>query len=127
LVAKDLHDRGCEHVHAEEAEVVPGAQAGDCQPELRLGGRRLLNDRLDQVEFPAARDAAAPDGAEVGEQTLPRGLHGRDRAFLGGGCFDQLPGTRLLAPGDVEVIADEVQEGLAADEVAGAVDGVTIP
>ena len=31
-----------------------------------------------------------------------------------------------MAAADVEVVADQVQEGLAADELAGAVDGVAI-
>ena len=82
---KKLHHRGGQHVDAEEAEVVAGANAGHHEALLGFGGRGLLDDGIDAVEIAAARNAPAGDGAEVRQQTLAGGLHAGDGALRGFG------------------------------------------
>ncbi len=50
---------GRQHVHAEEAEVMAGAQAGDLEPQLGQGRVRLLDDLVDACR---RRDAGAAAG-----------------------------------------------------------------
>lgn len=125
-IGQDVHDRGGEDVDAEEAEVVSGAQAGDDEALLGLGGGGLLDDGFDAVEVLAAGHALAADGAEAGEKGLACGLNGGDRAGLGFGGFDDGSGAALFPATDIEVVADEVQEGVAGGEIAGAEDGIAV-
>ena len=78
--SEDVHHGGSEHVDAEEAEIVAGANAGDQQALLGFGGRGLFDHRIDAIQVAARRDAAAADGAVARQQALARGLHAADRA-----------------------------------------------
>src|SRR5439155_22546699 len=75
-LAQKIHHRGREYVHAEEAEVITGAQARDDEGLLGLGGGGLFEDVFDFVEVVAARDAGAADRAEIGEHGFAGWDHG---------------------------------------------------
>ena len=63
-MAEDLHDRRGEHVHAEEAEIVTGAQAGHDKLLFRLGGAGFFDHGFDLIEPVGAGDASpAPTGS----------------------------------------------------------------
>jgi hypothetical protein len=123
---EDVHYHWSEDVHPEEAEVVPGAQAGHYERLLGLGGRGLLDHLLDAVEALAALDTLASHRAEEGQQVLARGLHARDGASVGDGGLNQLLRAALVATAEVNVVTDHVQEWLAAHELAGAEDRVPV-
>ncbi len=113
-------------MNAKEAEVVAGAQAGHQQALLRLGWGGLFDHVLDDVHPLATRHTPAADGAIVGKEALAGGLYSRDGARLGLRQGDDLASATVTVRVDVEVIADEVQEGLAVDEGARAEHGVTV-
>lgn len=123
---KDRHDAGGEDVHAEEAEVVAGAQAGDDDPLLGFRGRGLFEDGVDLIEAVAAGQALTADGSELLEVTFAGGLNGGDGAVFGFGDFNEFGGTTGLAAADVEMVADQVEKRLAGGELARAVDGVAV-
>ena len=127
VLVENGHYGGREHVHSEEAEVVAGPETGDDEVLFRLGGRGLLEDQLDAVKVGVAGDALASDSSETGKAILAGGHHGRDGAALRGGDLNQLLGTAGFGLTDPEMIADQVEKGVLADELAGAVDrmGVT--
>ena len=54
------------------------------------------------------------------------GLHGGDGAFFGAGDFDELTGAASLGGAEIEVVADEEEEGIVLAKVRSAVDGVGI-
>ena len=83
-VVEQLEDGGREHVHAEEAEVVPGPQAGDLEPQLGQGRVRLLDDLVDDVDVGTLGQPPAGQRAVLVDQVLAGGLHGGDRAVLRG-------------------------------------------
>ncbi len=60
------------------------------------------------------------------DQVLAGRLHGGDRAALGRGQVDQLAGASPRFRGDVDVIAQQQQERLVADERPGTPDGVAV-
>ena len=93
-VVEQVEDGGREHVHAEEAEVMPRAEAGDLQPQLGQGRVRLLDDLVDDVDVGPVGQPLAGEGAVLVDQVLAGRLHGRDRALLGRGEVEQLPAQR---------------------------------
>src|SRR5262245_36712287 len=113
-------------MHAEEAEVVPCAQAGNDQSLLGLGRRRLLDYLGDFVQSSAPRHEMAADGAVIGKLAFVGGLDGGHGAILREGDFNELLGGALLAAANVEMVAYEEQEWRGADELARAEDGVPI-
>jgi len=123
---EDVHNGGSEHVHAKETEVVTGAQARHQEALLGLSGGGLFDHVLDDVKVLAAGHAPTADGAIVGEQALSRWLHRRYGTRFGLGEGDHLPGTTVPVAAYVEVIADQVQEGLPINEGARAVHGVAM-
>ena len=67
------------------------------------------------------------DRAVLLDQVLPSGLHGRDCALLGNGEVDQLPGAPgSILGGNIKVVAQQEQERLTVDKVAGAPHGMAI-
>jgi len=124
--SQKIHYAGREHVHSEEAKVVAGAQAWDHQALLGFGGSGLFHDGLDAVEILAAGDALAADRTIAGEQVLTRGLHRRNGARLRFRHIDQLLRAALRGAADIKVVADQMQERILLDEVAGAQHGVAV-
>jgi len=113
-------------VHAEETEVMSGAQAGDDEVLFGFGGGRLFDDMIDRIETLAMRDAFAADGAVVGKHVLARGLHCGNGTGFGSGDFDELLRAAASFAADVEMVADEVKERFFADEIARAKEGVAV-
>ena len=109
-----------------KAEIVPGAQARHHEPLLRIGGRRLFQDGVHLVEPAGVAHAAPADAAVKGQEALVRGLYRRHRALLLLRHLDEVLGAPRLGAGDVQVVAHQVQEGLALAKVAGAVHRVAI-
>jgi len=126
LSGQQVHHRRGQHVHAEEAKIVAGAQAGDNQALLGFGGGRLLHYLGDFVKALASGDEMAAYGAVEGELAFMRGLDGGDGAILGSGDFHQLLRGALLRAADVEMIADKQEEGSGTGKGAGAKDRVAI-
>ncbi|MCU0777086.1 MAG: hypothetical protein MUF86_05390 [Akkermansiaceae bacterium] len=126
LAAECFHDRRREHVHAEEAEVISRAQAGDDEFLLGLGGGGFFDDGFHFVKALRALHAPAADRAVMRQFALVGGLHGGNRALarLRGG--EELGGARLVRAADVEVVADRQQKRIATGESGGAVHGMTI-
>ena len=87
--SEDVHHRRREHVDAEKAEIVAGANAGDQQALFRFGGGGLFDDGIDAIQIAARQDAAAADGSVAREQALARGLDTADRAASFAGKFHQ--------------------------------------
>ena len=57
-VVEQVEDRRRQHVHAEEAEVMPRAEAGHLEPQLGERRVRLLDDLVDHVDVgPVVRAA----------------------------------------------------------------------
>ncbi len=112
-------------MNAEETEIVAGANAGDYQLLLGLGGGGLFDHCIDAIQAVPPRQAVARHGAELRQQRLARGLHAGHGAFLALGNLHHLQRAGL-AGADVDMVADHVQKGVAAHEVAGAVDGVAV-
>ena len=112
-------------MHAEEAEVMPRADAGYLEPELGQSRVRLLDDLVDGVDVGPVREPLAGEGAVLMDQMLAGRLHPRDRALLGCGEVEQLPGAAPRLARDVEVIAQQQEERLLGDE-RRAPDGMTI-
>ena len=92
-VVEQLEDRGRQHVHAEEAEVMPRAEAGHLEPQLGQGRVRLLDDLVDDVDLGMLGQPAAGERPVLVDQVLAGGLHGGDGAPLGRGQLDQLAGA----------------------------------
>ena len=90
---EQVHHARREHVHAEEAEIIAGAHAGDQEALFGFGGGGLFDDGLDAVEVAAAGDASAGDRAETRQQALAGRLHAADGAGFGLGQFHQALGT----------------------------------
>ena len=126
LLPEQVHDRGCEDVDAEQAEVVAGPQPRHLQGLLRLAGGRLLDDILDLVKVISEGDSPPADGPVVGEHVLAGRLHGGDGAALRLRLLDDLLRTTLGPAADVEVVADEVEERLVAGEGVGQPEGMAI-
>jgi hypothetical protein len=113
-------------VHAEEAEIVAGAQARHQQALLRLRGGGLFDDGIHAVQIVAAGHAASRHRAKARQQALASRLHAADRAGFGLRQFHQVLGRCLAARRDVEVIAHHMQERVRAGELARAPDGVAV-
>jgi len=126
VLAEEVHHGRSEHVDAEEAEIRAGAEAGDDDLLLGLSGRRLFEDGVNPVEGIIAGNALSANGAELGEQTFAGGLHGGDGALFCLGEGDDLCGAAASVAADVQMVADEMEERLAANEIAGAPDGVAV-
>ena len=126
LAGEDFHDDGGEDVEAEEAEVVPGAESGNDEFLLGLGGSGFFDDRLDLIEQVAASQAASADGSVERELALVGGLNGGDGAFFGSGGGEELSGAGGLGAAQIEVVADHEQKRIIARESGGAVNGVGI-
>ncbi len=123
---EDVHDARGEDVHSEKAEVMPGAQAGNDEPLLGFGGRGFLDHVLDRVDAGAPAVQAPADGAVVGELAFVGGLDGGDGAGFGGGEGGELLETGFGPGTDVEMVADQQRERVAAGERRGAGDGVAV-
>ena len=106
---------------------MPRAKARDLEAKLGEGRVGLLDDLVDDVHVGAVVEPLAGQGPVLVDQVLAGRLHGRDRALLGGRQVDQLPRTAPRLARDIEVVAQQQQERLAADEVPGAPDGVAVP
>lgn len=126
LFGKDLEEGGGEEVDAEEAEVVALAEAGGGEDAFGFGGGGFFENGIDLIKL--GSDGWTTDGAEVGEQTFAGCGDGGDGATFGGVDADEFGGEGAdgALVGEVEVIADEVEEGGVADEVAGEGDGVGV-
>ena len=121
-----LHHALGEDVHAEEAEVVARAEAGDNQFLLGNGGRRFLDHVGDVVESLASAHWRGCDGAVKGELALVCRLYGGNRPIGLGRDVEELAEAGFGGEGEIEVIAHHEEEGIIAGEIPGAEDGVPI-
>jgi hypothetical protein len=69
---QDFHDGRGQNVHAEEAQVVTRAQAGDDELLLGHGGRRFFDDLLNLVEAGFPLQPSRADRAVVGQLAFVR-------------------------------------------------------
>ena len=83
------------------------------QPQLGQGRVRLLDDLVDDVDIGMLGEPAAGQGAVLVDQMFAGGLHGRDRAILGGGQLDQLARAPPGLGRDIKMVAQQQQERLA--------------
>lgn len=113
-------------MHAEEAQVVAGAQARHDQAQLGLGGGGFLKHGLDGVDVLPTGNPPAADRAVIRKQMLARRVHGGDGTRLALGNRDQVLGAGGAVPADVEMVPHQVKERLIARELGGAVDGVAV-
>ena len=123
---QEIHDMRGQDMHAEEAKVVSGAEAGHVQVLLGLGGSRFFADLIHLVDPAVGASQSAADRSVVEEFAFVGGLDGGDGTILGGGDFDELLGASIGAVLDVEVVADEEQEGIVFGEIVSAQHGMTI-
>jgi hypothetical protein len=123
---QNFHDEGRKDVHAEEAEIVAGSEAGNEQALFGFGGRGFFGDVFDLVEVAAAGHAASANRAEVREFAFAGGLDGGDSGGLRGGDGNKLRSATDAGMADVEVIADEVEEGIVAGEGPGTPECVAV-
>ncbi len=115
-----------QHVHAEETEVMPGAEAGDNEALFGDGGSWFFEDVGNLVEGVLAGDAASADRTEVGKLAFVGGLDGGNGAVLGAGDLDELARAGLARAGDVQVIPKQQKERRVPDEFAGHQNGVAV-
>src|SRR5690349_14504427 len=101
-----------------------GAQAGNQQGLLGLGGGGLFQDALDSIEVRRAVDALPANGAEVGQQVLARGLDVGDGAGMLLRRLDQVLRAAFPSGTEIQMVADQMEERSFADKRPGAVDGV---
>ena len=126
LFGENLEQGRGEEVDAEEAKVLALAEAGGGEDAFGFGGGGFFEDGVDLIEL--GPDGGAADGAEEGEEAFAGGGDGGDGAAFGGVDADEFggEGTDGTLVGEVEVIADEVEEGGVGDEIAGEGDGVGV-
>ena len=126
FMIEQIEHRGSEDMHAEEAEIMSGAQPRDDQLLFGIGGGGFFEDFIDQIKERAAGDAFAADGAVVREHIFAGGLDGGDGAGFGAGDFHELLGAAPFFLAEVEVIADEVEERFTRGKRPGAEEGVSV-
>ena len=126
LIGENVHDCRGQHVHAKEAEIVTGAQAGNDQALFGLGGGRLLDDFGDFVKALAPGHQLASHGPVIGQLAFMRGLDRGHRTVLRRGHLDQLLGTSFLTAADIKVIADEQKKRLFEGEFIRTPDGMSV-
>lgn len=73
-----------------------------------------------------AGEGLSADGAVVGQEAFVCGLDGGDCAAFAGGDFDEAGSAGAGFAADVEMVADEVEEGVSAREIAGGPDGAGV-
>lgn len=95
VILEQVHERGRQGVHSEEAKVMAGSQTGHNEALLGLGWRGFFEDLVDFVEAGLGGDAFAADCAVEGESAFMGGLDGGDGAVLGTGDGDELLGAAL--------------------------------
>ena len=113
-IGEDVEDGGGEHMHAVEAEVLAASESGNDEALLGFCWCGLLENGVDAVEAGFAWDGLAADGAEVREEIFARDLNGGDGAARGCGGIDEAFCAAAGFWSDVDVIADEMEERLAA-------------
>jgi len=125
-VGEDLEDGGGEHVHAVKAEVLAASESGNDEALFGFSGSGFLENRIDAIEAGFTCNGLAADGAEVWKEILARDLNGGDGAAGGCGGVDEALCGAAGFRADVDVIADEVEEWLVADEIARAGYGIGV-
>src|SRR5262249_19225936 len=125
-LVEQIHDGRREDVDAEQTEVIPRPQAGHNQGLLGQAGGWFFDHVLDLIEVGPAGNAAAAGSTVIRQHVLPRGLDGGDGRVFGDGAFDDLGGAAEGAAAEVQVIADEVQEGAAGGELTGEPQRVAV-
>jgi hypothetical protein len=98
-------------VHAEETEVLAGAETGDDEGAFSEGGGGFFDDGIDGIEIGMAGKGLSADSAVIRQETFVGGLDGRDGAAFAGGDLDEAGGAGAGFAADVEVVADEVEKG----------------
>ena len=91
-------------------------QARHDEALLGLGRRRLFDDGFHLVQIGAPSNAAAADDAVIRQHGFARRLHRRDGTTLAPRLLDDLLSAAERLTAGVKVVADQVQERLAADE-----------
>ena len=123
---QEIHDPWGQDMHAKEAEVVTGAEAGDVQVLFGFGGGGLFADLVHLINAAVRARESATDRSVVGEFAFVGGLNRRDGTVFGAGDFDELLGAGFGSVLDVEVVADQEQERLRSREFAAAQHGVAV-
>ncbi len=113
-------------MHAEEAEIVSGAESRDHQALFRLGGSGFLDDILNLIEEVAPGEPSAADRSVERELAFVGGLHRGHRAFFFQGGGQQLCSAGCFGPAEIKVVPDHQQERIIASEIRGTMDSVSI-
>ena len=94
-------------MHAEEAEIVSGAQPGNDEVLLGFGGRGFFEDRFDLVEAGVPRNSFSSDHAIVGKEAFMSCLYCGDRTIFLRCHLNELPHATALLTTEVKVVAYE--------------------
>jgi hypothetical protein len=103
-----------------------GAEAGDYQALFGFSGGGFLDDGVDAVEVRAAGEALTAGRAVMRQEIFTGGLYSGDGAGMGFGDLNQLLGAAFCGAANIKVVADQMEEGVVAYEIARAEDGVPI-
>ena len=114
-------------MHPKKTEIKSSAQPRHDQLLLRLGRCRLLDYTVDLIQHRRTWNPAPPHSSIIREQALTRRLHRRDGTRLAGRTRYQSLGTALVTLAHIEVVADQVQEGVTADKLLRAGNGMAVP
>ena len=113
-------------MHAEEAEVVSGAEARDDEFLLSDGGGGFFDDVGNIVEVFLTADAGAANRAVEGEFTFVSGLDGGNGAIGRFRDGEKLLEAGVFGEGEVEVVAHHEKEAIVAREFLGAENGLAV-
>lgn len=125
FVEETMH-RGSQDVHAEKAEVIAGAQAGDIDLLFGFRGGWFFQHGIHQVKSVGGVHELAADCAVVGKLTFVRALNRRDRAFFGPGAFDKLLCAAFAGVAEVKVIANEQEKRILSAKRRRATECVRV-
>jgi len=123
---QDVEDGGSQNVHSIKTEVLAASESGNDEALFGFSWSGFLEDGVDTIEAGFACKGLAADSAEVGKEIFARDLNGGDGTACGTGGIDETLGSTAGFCCYIDVIADEMKEGLVTHEVAGAEDRVRI-
>ena len=123
---QQVEDGRRQHVHAEEAKIMARPETGNLEPQFGQGRVWLLDDLVDRVNIGPFGQPAAGERSVLVNQVLARRLDGGNRALLGQGQVDQLPGAAAGFGREIKMVPQQEQERLAGDKLASAPDRMAI-
>ncbi len=124
---EQIKNRRGQDVHAKKAQVISGTQSRNNQSLFRLGWSRFFKYIHHFEETRVATDQPASDRSKVGKLAFVSGLDCGDNTLMSFGDFDELTGATSLLTAHVDVISDQKQEWVSANEIPPARHRVGVP